>query len=997
MIKEELYINNESVELLGSLNPNLTFNISDIAKPDKRKADFSKTINLPASKRINKIFEHIFNVNIELQTFNPNLRTEVVYLVNGEVQLDGYLQLKSVKNKNGFISYDCVIIGRIGNFFTQLQDQELTDLDLSSLNHTYTKANQVATWNLPLTTDYVYPMINYDINYAGLVFSPNWNVTDFFPAIKVKKYIDEIFSSIGYTYTSSFFSSSYFNTLIIPFSSKDFKLTESAINNLIFSSYNPKFLTSGTGSSSSFNGVFDDITTFQSDTVVNQTESYDVGNVYNNSTGVFTAGADAYYNLNSMVQVQGVYNAPTGTPTSGTQYTIVSDIHGKIKLNKYNSSGGFISTIDEQFFGIQGSNTPVNPGATITTSSSPTTSSTEYYVGSLSSPAYVEIDNINNTSTPNKFYVSANNIYLNSGEQVKVVVEYECRGNDLKLFNNINFNQNQSNVFWKDSGNNLYDARSFGLNILSSYFNNELVNSSYIEGSSIDMVSAIPAKVKQKDFIKSIINMFNLYVQPNPDNEKDLIIEPRDDFYNNDVIDWSSKIDKSKDIEFKPMGALNSKEYLFTYKRDNDYYNELYYNTWAENYGQADFTINNDFLKAEHKTELIFSATPSVGQSWYDRVIPTIIKFDEKDGVQRTEANIRILQWGGLKSTDQQWLHVDSSGDTIKTNYPYAGMYDDPYTPTEDIGFNLTNEIYWANVFNNVITFNNNNLYNKYYKKFIEEITDTNSKIVNAHFYLTPSDVSNLSFRKQYYFEGQYFRLNKIENYNPINPITKCEFLKIKSATVFSPNTQTSHGGIQTLGGQRTPTFAQSTGTLTNGNSVGNQGVSAMGTNNYISGTVQAARITGSNNNIFSGARNVVIQGSGNTIESGLQNIQLINSNNQTVRESNLIYINDEIQGSGSFETRDADFIASENIRTYLIDTQGGNVIARFAAVYGTSFPYFPHIGKIWTFKKLHSQHQAIIDATGLSTTIDGSSTHTLSSNNDSVTMMWDGQQFNII
>ena len=53
---------------------------------------------------------------------------------------------------------------------------------------------------------------------------------------------------------------------------------------------------------------------------------------------------------------------------------------------------------------------------------------------------------------------------------------------------------------------------------------------------------------------------------------------------------------------------------------------------------------NNDFLKAEHKTEVIFSPTPSVGQSWYDRVIPTIIKFDDKNGVQRTEANIRILQ-----------------------------------------------------------------------------------------------------------------------------------------------------------------------------------------------------------------------------------------------------------------------------------------------------------------------------------------------------------------
>ena len=64
------------------------------------------------------------------------------------------------------------------------------------------------------------------------------------------------------------------------------------------SSFNPKFLSTGTGSSSSFNGVYDDITTFQSDTIVNQTESYDVGGVYNNSTGVFTAGSSAYYNFN---------------------------------------------------------------------------------------------------------------------------------------------------------------------------------------------------------------------------------------------------------------------------------------------------------------------------------------------------------------------------------------------------------------------------------------------------------------------------------------------------------------------------------------------------------------------------------------------------------------------------------------------------------------------------------------------------------------------------
>ena len=70
---------NERIELLKSLNPNITFNIADIAKPDQRKTDYSKTIKLPASKKIRKVFENIFEVNIDLQTFNPNLKTNVLY------------------------------------------------------------------------------------------------------------------------------------------------------------------------------------------------------------------------------------------------------------------------------------------------------------------------------------------------------------------------------------------------------------------------------------------------------------------------------------------------------------------------------------------------------------------------------------------------------------------------------------------------------------------------------------------------------------------------------------------------------------------------------------------------------------------------------------------------------------------------------------------------------------------------------------------------------
>ena len=181
MQKEELYINNERVELLESLNPNLTFNIADIAKPDQRKSDFSKTIKLPASKKLRKIFENIFEVNIDLQTFNPNLKTDVLYLVDGEINLDGYLQLKKINIlDNDDIVFECTIIGRIGNFINDLGTKELTDLDFTALNHTYNKTEQTNTWNYPLTTDYAYPMVNYDINYAGQPFTEVWNVEDFY-------------------------------------------------------------------------------------------------------------------------------------------------------------------------------------------------------------------------------------------------------------------------------------------------------------------------------------------------------------------------------------------------------------------------------------------------------------------------------------------------------------------------------------------------------------------------------------------------------------------------------------------------------------------------------------------------------------------------------------------------------------------------------------------------------------------------------------------------
>ena len=80
-----------------------------------------------------------------------------------------------------------------------------------NLNHAYTLANQQTSWTA--TSGYVYPLIDYGFN-TGLV---DWSVEELYPAIYVKDYLDRMFTAAGYTFTSTFLTSTPFTKLIIPF------------------------------------------------------------------------------------------------------------------------------------------------------------------------------------------------------------------------------------------------------------------------------------------------------------------------------------------------------------------------------------------------------------------------------------------------------------------------------------------------------------------------------------------------------------------------------------------------------------------------------------------------------------------------------------------------------------------------------------------------------------------------------------------------------------
>lgn len=1002
----------QRIELIESLNPSLTFNVADIAKPDTRKADYSKTITLPGSKKLNKQFEHIFEVNLSLQTFNPNLKTDVIYLVDGEINLDGYLQLKQVNIlDNDKVTYDCTIVGRLGDFVTDLGDKLLDDSTMlwGNLDHDYTLANQQASWTA--TTGYVYPIVDYGFN-TGLV---DWWVEELYPAIYAKEYIDRMFSASGYTYTSTFLTSAPFNKLIVPFNGQEFAVTGSVIEQRIFSSTVPNFQLTGSTSQSIDFSAFSSITNFYR---VNMTVENDPNNVYDTTTGLYQCNATGTYNLYYELDLTATFSPidyVTGVaPTFDTECIVA--ILGEMEMlrldNAGNPIGGYNNTgvIGSKAFNI--SYAPVIPASTSSVSTVGTNPFDSNYIETVDSLAYQNYNYVQGPTavwsttdprqfaTPKKYILVVNDVFLNDTDQVKIRIKSNLFTQEVELnsINNIGAigtpvpTTPTTPLFRKSPNANSYLDFARGtaeLNLTAGVFRNSVSNKGYNEGNNIDMFSAIPKNIKQTDFFMSIVKMFNLYVQTDTANDRNLFIEPRDDFYNSNVNNWSQKLDISQPLEFLPMGALDSQRYLYTYKADKDYYNELYTTTWGEIYGERLKRINNDFLKNEHKTEVIFSPTPSVGQSYNDKVIPTIKKVDNNGQEVRTISNIRILYYGGLKDTVYTWTHQsDLVANQLETQYPYAGHYDDPFTPTIDINFGLTKEIYWDNTFN-AITWTDNNLYNKYHSKFIDEITDVNSKIVRGWFYLKPGDIRKLSFREQYYFDGAYFRLNKIENYNPNNPLTKCEFLKLKDAEVFVPTTTTANGGVTALTTQEnTPLFASAVSKSTDNNSIGNQKNDVQGVENYISKSSQNIQIQGDRNYIFDNARNITITGDNNRINSGVENVTLINTNDQTVINSNVTYVNGELKGDGSVVTISTSTTAETSVTTYEVDASGGVIVL--------TLPSSVNIGKVWNIKLIDETNECQVLTAGTET-IDGFTDIKITQLNTTISIQYDGLNFIII
>ena len=189
-----IFVNNQSIDLLENVSIPITYSIADIRNPEQRQGTFTKTIAIPGTKTNNKLFSHIFKISkLSISTdFNPALKADCLILEDSIEILRGSLRLLDISyQENGEIIYNCVAFGETSDLFFSINNDKLTDLDLSAYDHLWTKANVVNSWGATRGIGYVYPMIVYGTNID--ITLNKWAIKDFFPAIYVKQYLDSIF------------------------------------------------------------------------------------------------------------------------------------------------------------------------------------------------------------------------------------------------------------------------------------------------------------------------------------------------------------------------------------------------------------------------------------------------------------------------------------------------------------------------------------------------------------------------------------------------------------------------------------------------------------------------------------------------------------------------------------------------------------------------------------------------------------------------------------
>ncbi len=764
MLQIRTIINNtiKYLDLYGDEDIVLELSFAEVQDITKKNSVFTQSFKLPGSKNNNNIFNHFYETSASVFDFDLKQKFEAELLNNGETLYKGYLRLNSTTRTSNEIIYDVTFYSEVGDLVSNMKDKYLSDLSLGSeynvtgypinLEYQYLTTNDpdldpsLSASTNPLENGKVYfSILNRGYQYttdletdtqqlnAGFIPRLAWqrppannDILEYWDSefnglpyrhvprtymtgsLRVKDLYEKVFSENGYEINSDFFDTAYFKRFYLP-------LTVSNENLYPIQSTIPQFEFGQTGATTatSVNFICNNYDWYEGPSYGSSLKSYRF------NTSNVTVNNDNFWYYNDSF-----YLWKYGTYRFRLEYDVVS-----------NSTGSYTFAIRSQ-------------------------RAIPYF------SAYTTCWNSGTTA------VQTDPISIESGKELKSqVIELDVNKWDKPSYDTsfyaLDFKKN----------NNSDDIRITRMNV------SVIVAPPFISGNTYEpLKELVKPDIKQVDFISSINKLFNLVVIPEPNDLTKLRVEPMIDWIGKgETLDWTSKVDRNEPIKVQPLNSIINGTLNYDYAEDGASSNIEFKNLNDRKFGQNIQTLNTDYRDSVLTFSNIFSAgvdsTLNTESPLRGFTIPNYFatKTENKEGSTFVQFNpyktspkllfrsvpIPIVSLRPSKD----WFSIDErktynwTNNNRFTTYPFGAS-------------GLTHAIVW----NKNDKFDNNeydlsdyeDLYDIYYKDYIEDLIDPENRLVEAKMYFDPYELRALKFNEKVYLDGNYYRVNKIKNYSVI-------------------------------------------------------------------------------------------------------------------------------------------------------------------------------------------------------------------------------------
>ena len=214
----------------------VTFRFADPSKLTQREAPYSGAFQLPFSNENNQFFGHYYQANLTNATFDAGQPNTCRLLVDGEVIIEGSLQLRSISLVDN--TYEVNVVSGAGDLFTRLGDTKLRDAIDNPDDYGYTASDSavIDSWTSDITNGSVgngvirIPLLDTGNSPAGRFFADYGVEEGLFkagyllpsnmsPTMSVDHLLRKVLSHFGYTIDSVFMATTAWTNLVMTLAS----------------------------------------------------------------------------------------------------------------------------------------------------------------------------------------------------------------------------------------------------------------------------------------------------------------------------------------------------------------------------------------------------------------------------------------------------------------------------------------------------------------------------------------------------------------------------------------------------------------------------------------------------------------------------------------------------------------------------------------------------------------------------------------------------------